>query len=500
VTEVRAPAVLVVEDNAELASLLTTGIEELGYRAVVAKTGAAAMSALSTEHPAAAVVDLLLPDMLGTEVLAALAAPPAIPSIAVTGVFKGARYATEAKERYRVRAYFEKPFQSSALFEALGALLGRSAPAPAEDVLPAADIVEDSEPEIELTSVRVDSGPIRTDPPSAVPGVPPEDTAPRPAPAAPSQPPPAPARAAPAPAPGLAPASLLHGAALRPSPAADPAPAARVARANTPAAAAAPAAKSAERAAGGASAPLRHGNLAETSVPRLLTACFVGQETGALRLRQGKAVKTVYVKRGMLAGAVSNLASERFPAVAIRRGKIPSEKVGAVAAAAVAEGQRTGEAMVAAGILNKEAHRLLVGEQTREILWSTFDWLDGDYDFRPLPAAPAWLLPVLVRPGDAVLEGLRRKTQVETLQKRLSRERTLAPAPDPAFELHDLPLDADEAMLLASCNGTRNVGELVRMGRMDERRTLALLYALEALGVLGEASQVMASQRRVGLL
>ncbi|MFW5878898.1 MAG: response regulator, partial [Myxococcota bacterium] len=65
--------VLVVDDHFELAELLSAALENEGLEAVVACSGQEALREARVSPPDLAIVDLGLPDMLGTELLEALA-------------------------------------------------------------------------------------------------------------------------------------------------------------------------------------------------------------------------------------------------------------------------------------------------------------------------------------------------------------------------------------------------------------------------------------------
>jgi CheY-like chemotaxis protein len=126
---------LIVEDHPELASLMVAAAESRGHEATAVHTGEAALALLRPAAFHAAVVDLLLPDMRGSAVLSALQ-EHAIPAVAVSGVFKGERFAREAIEVHGARAFFEKPFELLQLLESVEQLCGLThplAPPPTED-------------------------------------------------------------------------------------------------------------------------------------------------------------------------------------------------------------------------------------------------------------------------------------------------------------------------------------------------------------------------------
>ncbi|WPB73309.1 response regulator [Archangium violaceum] len=118
---------LIVEDHPELASLMVAAAESRGHEATAVHTGEAALALLRPAAFHAAVVDLLLPDMRGSAVLSALR-DHAIPAVAVSGVFKGDRFAREATEVHGARAFFEKPFELLQLLESVEQLCGLTRP------------------------------------------------------------------------------------------------------------------------------------------------------------------------------------------------------------------------------------------------------------------------------------------------------------------------------------------------------------------------------------
>lgn len=134
---------LIVEDHSELAALVATAARLRGHTAICFPSGADAIAAVQThgERFDGAVVDLLLPDVRGSEVLRALRRR-GIPVFAVSGIYKGDRFAREALELHGAHGYFEKPFEVRVVLDAFDAVV-RSAdgsqrpPPPAAEPTPA---------------------------------------------------------------------------------------------------------------------------------------------------------------------------------------------------------------------------------------------------------------------------------------------------------------------------------------------------------------------------
>src|SRR5574342_904050 len=129
-----SPKVLLVDDNIELLQLLARLFEADGWTPVIASKGRQAVDLVGLERPQVAVVDVLLPDMMGFDVAAALRQAK-VPFVFMTGVFKGGRAASEARAQHGAAAYFEKPFEARKLLETLRSLLpsaeaGRAPPPP----------------------------------------------------------------------------------------------------------------------------------------------------------------------------------------------------------------------------------------------------------------------------------------------------------------------------------------------------------------------------------
>src|SRR5690606_17005872 len=62
-----APRILIVDDNTELVGLLSGAFEEAGYEVLQASRGRQALERAKADRPHAAVVDVLLPDLMGYE-------------------------------------------------------------------------------------------------------------------------------------------------------------------------------------------------------------------------------------------------------------------------------------------------------------------------------------------------------------------------------------------------------------------------------------------------
>jgi two-component system phosphate regulon response regulator PhoB len=124
--------ILVIEDEQDLGSLLEYNLKADGHEAAVARTGAAGVACAKSFHPELVLLDLMLPDVSGTEVARLLReAQPAIPIIMVTA---------KGEESDRVRGleigaddYVVKPFSVKELLLRIRAVLRRGEPGAKEE-------------------------------------------------------------------------------------------------------------------------------------------------------------------------------------------------------------------------------------------------------------------------------------------------------------------------------------------------------------------------------
>ncbi|MBZ4421716.1 response regulator [Myxococcus sp. RHSTA-1-4] len=448
---------LIVEDNHELASLIVSAAQGRGHEARAAYTGESALEALSPGLKwDAALVDLLLPDIRGSEVLAALRAH-GIPAIAVSGVYKGDRFAQEAVQVHGARAFFAKPFELNTVMDALEQAAGAApvprAPPPVPEEPPPSDELLDDEDLIVLEEVLPDSGDTSA-PLQAV-----SET-----------------EALPIPDDGehALPLPFEHRQQVWSGVTSLAAPA----RGTLP-----------EWSLGG--------DLKDTSVPRLLNAYYEARHHGELKLKHGSVLKVVYFEAGLIVYAASNLAQERFGRFCVRRGVLTESRLAEVAAHAREHGLRTGEAMLRLGILDAARRQQLLEEQVKEIVGSTFTWTEGNYGFSAMRPQRADLVKLSVFPGDLVLEGVEKTETLVALRQRMPPSRRLFPTADPPYGLHELKLHGPQALLLAYADGSKTVEDLLALTDLSERQALATLRALELLGVLEERPEAPSRRHRI---
>jgi two-component system, OmpR family, KDP operon response regulator KdpE len=135
--------VLVVDDDPRILRTLRINLTAHGYRVVLAPDGGAALRAAADEHPDVIVLDLGLPDMDGTDVIAGVRGWTNVPIIVLTARTGGAE--TVKALDAGADDYVTKPFGMAELLARLRAAVRRAAvvPVDGEATVDAGDFVVD---------------------------------------------------------------------------------------------------------------------------------------------------------------------------------------------------------------------------------------------------------------------------------------------------------------------------------------------------------------------
>ena len=129
--------VLVVDDDGDILRLLDKTLRAAGHQVELARDGREAESKLKTGRYDLVLLDAMLPHVHGFEICARLKASARtrrIPVILLSAVYRGWRFAHDARESFGADEYVEKPFHLPQLLQRVSALLsGSSHPPPASE-------------------------------------------------------------------------------------------------------------------------------------------------------------------------------------------------------------------------------------------------------------------------------------------------------------------------------------------------------------------------------
>lgn len=222
------------------------------------------------------------------------------------------------------------------------------------------------------------------------------------------------------------------------------------------------------------------GALARIPLPELLRELQDEQATGILSLTSGGAKKALYLRGGRVVFAASNLPSDRLGEVLLREGKITPEQNEA-SVRALALGRRQGRVLVENGALSPDELWSAVQTQVREIVFSVFQWDEGQFHFEASVLPEKEKITVDLDVTALVFEGIRRMDPGGAVRGRLPDgylvlERAARP---PDGILHPW-----ERHVLDLVDGERSILEICHESDAGEGQTLKALYAFLSTGLV----------------
>ncbi len=151
------PSVLIVEDETDLLKLIEFNMRQSGFTTFVATTGKQALEIATRERPDVILLDLMLPDIQGTDLCRTLRGQPEtldIPILMVTA--RGEEIDRVVGFELGADDYVVKPFSPRELVLRVKAVLKRSARTPKDDV--ERDVLRFGELDVDVSAheVRVD--------------------------------------------------------------------------------------------------------------------------------------------------------------------------------------------------------------------------------------------------------------------------------------------------------------------------------------------------------
>jgi len=450
---VPAPRILVLDDNPELLTLLSSAFEEAGYQVQTAARGRTALELVRKERPDLVIVDVLLPDLMGFDVAEALKRLK-IPFIFMSGVHKGGKVSSNATGRYGALAYFEKPFERTALLAAVRKAVPFAEPhrkVESWDVDVGPQVTEAAEAmqltgHIDLVGHGVVAGtsPLRLKPMD-------RDQMQRLRDAKPISSPPVMHPMVQSTKVTTGPiAGEESGEALQNFPQRD---------------------------------GVRKGELKD-NLPHLLAAFYQAKETGELGLQKGQVKKIIYFEGGMPVFALSNLVADRLGQFLVRAGKIDEDTLRHAAEEAAATRQRTGDVLILMGALTEEERLYYVGQQIKSILYSVFAWEEGSFNLSFQARARKEAIKLDIHPANLIMRGVKKLYKADRLRRLMPDSVRPVPSQEPYFNLSDVELQAWEAHLLPRCDGSRTVAEIIKRSGKAEPDVLGTLVGLTSLRVI----------------
>ncbi len=131
--------ILVIEDDASVAQMLKDVLQDEGFDVILEPNGEYGLRLFETKPIDLLILDVLIPQLQGFELLTKLRAMPEhreLPVIVISGVYRSATYKTEIQKRHKIVEYFDKPVDIDRLIDALHDVFSSAYPEPKASAKP----------------------------------------------------------------------------------------------------------------------------------------------------------------------------------------------------------------------------------------------------------------------------------------------------------------------------------------------------------------------------
>jgi len=240
------------------------------------------------------------------------------------------------------------------------------------------------------------------------------------------------------------------------------------------------------------------GRLSETRLPTLLRALQHAQATGALTVTRNDQTKVIYFKSGDIVFASSRYEDERLGELLLKWGKITFAQYETSVRLLKETKKQQGTILVEEGFLTpKELFQAVIG-QVKEIIFSLFTWLDGDYEFVMQALPSEEVIPLRMSSGALIYEGIRRINDFSRLCRLLpplDTVVTMSTRPRDLFQT--VAIRRDEQQLLLLIDGVRTIRELVYEATLPSLRAFQMIYFLLAAGIIQVNTEEEPGERTV---
>jgi uncharacterized protein DUF4388 len=229
----------------------------------------------------------------------------------------------------------------------------------------------------------------------------------------------------------------------------------------------------------------RWGKLGPLTFPSLIHNVCDERNTGVLTVKDAEIEKNVYVERGRVVFATSNLYDDRLGSLLFRKGTIPLREIEDAANVCRKTGRRLGGILVERQVIRPQDLIWGVREQVKEIVVSLFNWTRGDYHFVSGPFAAEEVITLKMSTGDMVLEGVKRIESWSRVQLAVGAMRTRYQVTPRLEEIgRAMTLSLDEWTMLSRCEGPVTLEDLCGFSSMKDFDICRLVWAFSIVGIL----------------
>lgn len=229
-------------------------------------------------------------------------------------------------------------------------------------------------------------------------------------------------------------------------------------------------------------------DLANTPLPEILHAVEIKNAEGALIARHGELEKKVYIQGGRIIFASSNNPDDRLGEFLLRKKKITQEDYNNSVKILKTTKKRQGAIFVDLGCLTPKQLFWAVKEQIMEIVWSLFNWMQGEISFYPGRDKQDEVIKLSTSIKDAITEGVKRISNARRIVDYIGSKDTILESSS-GFEkkIEELGLDENYLNIAQLFDKPKSLYEVCQESMLGNIDTCKMIYILRIYSVVKKA-------------
>jgi curved DNA-binding protein CbpA len=230
------------------------------------------------------------------------------------------------------------------------------------------------------------------------------------------------------------------------------------------------------------------GQLSEKPVPQLIRSLARKNASGLLRVSRGKSIKAIFFETGNPVFAISNAANEQLEQQLIQDGFATAAQI-EEAKSRFEKANKLGPTLIEMGILSTDALSQSVRQQVLNIIYSLFEWEQGEYIFDERMRT-SHEITITQNVTDILLEGGRHASKVDNLAHLIAPPDAVVVRGDIDKEKVDsgklMPIESYILSRIESPTVVNEIGAISGLPDDEAQRAVCALIASGFLKLVGE--------------
>lgn len=234
------------------------------------------------------------------------------------------------------------------------------------------------------------------------------------------------------------------------------------------------------------------GYLRDVSLPKILVYLNRIRATGTLLISTHGITKRIYLSKGNAIFASSTYEDDRLGEMLIKAGKITVEQYDKSVEMLKKTGQRQGVILVNLGYLTPKDLFWGVKYQVREVIYSLFQFEDGEYGFTESELPPEEVITLKMSMGNMIYEGVKRIENWTRIRKEMpNTDAVMKLSDDPLSLFQEVELTAQDKKILSLVDGKRSIKKIIEDSWLNSFEALKILYLLWSIGIITEGAALV---------